>query len=639
MNNLYLDIETYSGKDLAKTGVYTYAESTDFEILLFGYATDDAPVKVVDLTAGEEIPQEIIDALSDQAVIKHVWNASFERICLSRHLGVKLSPKGWHCTMVHAAALGLPLALKDTSRILTPDTEKLESGKSLIRYFCTPNKAKLKNLPQNDRQRWREFIAYNRRDVEAERAIAIKIAKFPLPESVWRQYYLDQEINDRGVKVDLTLAQHAISADSTHRERCLLRAQALTGLQNPNSPLQLKDWLAHHGCALESLMKTEVEEALATATGEVKEVLTLRQELSKSSVKKYQAMTEVTGRDGRARGLMQFYGANRTGRWAGRLIQVQNLPRNTLPDISLARDLIRKGCAESVPLLFDSLPDTLSQLIRTAFIPSEGSRFIVADFSAIEARVIAWLAGESWVLKAFREGKDIYCESATQMFGVPVEKHGANAELRQKGKAACLACGYQGSVGALKAMGADKLGMSETDMQTLVDRWREANPNIVKFWYDVEQAAKTAITECATTRVGKTIFQKRSGILFITLPSGRSLAYVKPQIGENRFGMPSITYWGSKVGEPWVKLETYGGKLSENITQAVARDLFAHAMGKLEEAGYKIVMHIHDEVVCDMPYAQGSLTEACQIMSISPTWAADLPLRADGFECSFYQKD
>lgn len=639
MKHLSIDLETRSTRDLGKSGVYAYAADPSFTILLFAYSIDGSPVRVVDVAQGEPIPHDILKALDDPGVAKHAWNANFERICLSAHLGKKLAPQGWYCTMVHAATLGLPLALKDAAQVLSLDVQKMTEGTRLIRSFSTPDKNGSFTKPADDPEGWLMFKSYNARDVEVEHALQTRFARFPVLDAVWEEYWLDQTINDRGVKLDLNLATQAIQADRSHRETCLAQAQTLTGLENPNSPLQLKDWLATNGCKIESLAKADVDEAQNSATGAVKEVLKLRQELSRSSVKKYEAMTIAAGTDDRARGLMQFYGANRTGRWAGRLIQVQNLPRNYLPDLDQARTLIKNGHADVVPVLFGSLPDTLSQLIRTAFIPSENHRFIVADFSAIEARVIAWLAGERWILDAFRAGHDIYCETASQMFGVPVEKHGANSELRQKGKIATLACGYSGSTGALTAMGALRMGLDESELKPIVDAWRQANPRIVQLWWDIEAAAMQAIEKRTKTTLGNLAFECASGMLRITLPSGRTLSYVKPSIGENRFGSPSITYWGQSTGRRWTKLETYGGKLAENITQATARDLLTHAMTRLEKAGYRIVMHVHDEVICDQPLSHGSVEEACSIMSRPPAWAEGLPLSAEGFECEFYKKD
>ena len=538
------------------------------------------------------------------------------------------------------------MSLDAVGAALDLDVQKDTAGKRLIKQFCTPatpsvlNGGGTRNLPSSDPTSWAQFIDYNQRDVEVELAIHDRLSSFPIPEAEWDAYALDQRINDTGILLDHTLADAAVALDDQHRAATLARARELTGLENPNSPIQLKEWLTTHGCEMSSLAKADVEAALESATGKVKEVLELRGDLAKSSVKKYQAMHNVTGTDGRARGLIQFYGAGRTGRFAGRLVQVQNLPRNYLPDLDQARTLTRQRNLDALELLYDSVPDTLSQLIRTAFIPSAGCRFIVADYSAIEARVIAWLAGETSTLAAFRDGKDLYCETASRMFGVPVEKHGINAELRQKGKIATLACGYNGSVGALKAMGALRMGLAEHELKPIVDAWRAANPNIVRLWADVEQAALDAITTRQAVRLRNLRFTAESGILFITLPSGRRLAYVKPQLGENRWGGTSITYSGVMTGRKWGRLETYGGKLVENIVQAVARDLLVHAMTLVAQAGHKIVMHVHDEIVIDEPEDSGfTIADACQLMTTPPDWAAGLPLDADGYECDYYRKD
>lgn len=656
MKYLSIDLETYSPLNLSKTGVYPYAAHPDFEILLFGYAVDDGPVQVVDLASGEKLPDEIVSALVDAGVTKWAFNASFERICLSSWLhryhpemlsgSEFLDPGQWRCSMVWAAYLGMPMSLDQVARVLDLPVKKDAAGKKLIKQFCTPatpnliNKGARRNLPSADPEGWKAFIEYNRRDVEVEQAIHTRLAKFPVPEAEWEAYSLDQRINDAGIKLDATLVNAAVTLDEKHRETTLARAQEITGLDSPNSPIQLKDWLIQNGCPLDSLTKTEVATALEDATGVVKETLQLRGDLAKSSVKKYQAMQNVAGTDDRARGLLQFYGAGRTGRFAGRLVQVQNLPRNYLPDLDQARTLVKDRNLEAVELLYDSVPDTLSQLIRTAFIPSPGNRFIVADYSAIEARVIAWLAGEKSTLEAFRDGKDLYCETASRMFKVPVEKHGVNGELRQKGKIAVLACGYGGSVGALKAMGALRMGLAEDELKPIVDAWRAANPHIVWLWQEVEDAATQAITTRQPIRLRNLIFTLESGILFITLPSGRRLAYVKPGLGQNRFGGTSITYWGINTGRKWGRLETYGGKLTENIVQAIARDLLVNGMKNIAEAGHQIVMHVHDEIVIDESVDSGfTVKDACQLMSRLPGWAKGLPLTADGYECAYYRKD
>ncbi|MDK8319906.1 DNA polymerase [Actinobaculum massiliense] len=655
MRMLSIDIETFSPVQLAKTGLYPYAEHPDFELLLFGYSIDGGPVEIVDLASGETLPDEVLAALVDPDVVKWAHNAAFERVCLSAWLRAHhpelladgfLGPRQWRCTMIWSAYLGLPMSLDAVATVLKLDVQKDTVGKKLIKQFCTPatpsvlNGGKRRNPPSADPTGWARFIDYNRRDVEVELAIHERLASFPMPDDEWDTYALDQRINDAGILLDHTLVDNAVAVDEHHRNATLARAQTLTGLENPNSPIQLKQWLASRGCALESLAKAEVDAALDTATGTVKEVLKLRGDLAKSSVKKYVAMHNVAGSDGRARGLIQFYGAGRTGRFAGRLVQVQNLPRNYLPDLNQARGLVRTGNLDALELLYDSVPDTLSQLIRTAFIPSTGNRFIVADFSAIEARVIAWLAGETTTLQAFRAGKDLYCETASRMFGVPVEKHGINAELRQKGKIAVLACGYGGSVGALKAMGALGMGLAEHELKPIVDAWRAANPHIVQLWADVEETAIAAITSRQPLRLRNLRFTVESGILFIELPSGRRLAYVQPRLGENRWGGTSITYTGTTTARRWGQLETYGGKLVENIVQAIARDLLVTGMHAVAKAGHRIVMHVHDEIVIDEPLGSGfTVTDACQLMSTLPTWAEGLPLDADGYECGYYRKD
>nr|DAE49408.1 MAG TPA: DNA polymerase I [Caudoviricetes sp.] len=655
MRTLFCDIETFSPVQLAKTGVYPYAEHPDFDLLLFGYSIDGGPVEVVDLAGGQQIPDNVLSALVDPGVVKWAHNAAFERVCLSAWLrthhpelldGGFLDPRQWRCTMIWSAYLGLPMSLDAVATVLKLDVQKDSAGRKLIKQFCTPatpsvlNGGKHRNPPSADPAGWAHFIDYNRRDVEVEQAIHDRLAFFPMPDSEWDTYALDQRINDAGILLDYTLVDNAVTVDEHHRNASLARAQKLTGLDNPNSPIQLKQWLHNHGCELESLAKADVDAALDTATGAVKEVLGLRGDLAKSSVKKYQAMHNVAGSDGRARGLIQFYGAGRTGRFAGRLVQVQNLPRNYLTDLDQARTLVRTGNLDALELLYESVPDTLSQLIRTAFIPSTGHRFIVADFSAIEARVIAWLAGETTTLAAFRDGKDLYCETASRMFGVPVEKHGINGELRQKGKIAVLACGYGGSVGALKAMGALTMGLAEHELKPIVDAWRQANPHIVGLWADVEEAAIAAITSRQPIRLRNLRFSVESGILFIELPSGRRLAYVQPRLGENRWGGTSITYTGTTAARRWGQLETYGGKLVENIVQAIARDLLVTGMHAVAKAGHRIVMHVHDEIVIDEPENSGfTVTDACALMSTLPAWAEGLPLDADGYECAYYRKD
>ncbi len=643
--NLNIDIETYSSVDLSKAGVYKYAESGDFEVLLFAYSVNYGPVHVVDIAQGESIPNEIIQGLLNNQVKKWAFNANFERVCLSRYLGEALSPNSWYCTMVWSAYLGLPLSLEKVAQVLGTEQQKKSEGKALIRYFSVPckptqaNSQRTRNLPQHDRFKWRAFIDYNQQDVETEMAIQKRLSYFPMPEFEWEHYHIDQQINDTGIELDPILVQQAIQFDEQLRHENMERSIDLTGLENPNSPTQLKEWLNNQGLPIESLAKQEVEQFLIEAKGIIKEVLELRQELSKSSVKKYHAMENVMGYDKRARGLLQFYGANRTGRYSGRLIQVQNLRRNNLSNLELARNLVKEGRFEDLELVYDSPSDALSQLIRTAFVPKDGHRFIVSDFSAIEARVLAWLAGENWRLKAFEAGADIYCQSASQMFGVPVEKNGINSHLRQKGKISELACGYQGSVGALKAMGALEMGIEEQELQGVVDSWRNANSRIVQFWWDMDAVVKRVIKSRQTHYLKSLVLFYEKGILFIQLPSGRRLAYPKPKLGANRFGGESITYEGTVLGNKWERIESYGGKFVENVVQAIARDILAEAMQRLTKKGFRIVMHVHDEVVLEVPIGQSSVEEVNEILSKQPQWAQGLPLDADGFECSFYQKD
>lgn len=644
MKHISIDIETYSSTNLSKAGVYRYADSDDFEILLFGYAVDTGEVQVIDLACGEKIPADIIEALSDDAVTKWAFNAQFERVCLSHYVKHWLAPGSWHCTMVWSATLGLPLSLEGVGTVLGLDKQKLKEGHDLIKYFCMPctptraNAGRTRNLPQHDKEKWQRFKSYNQRDVETEMSIQKRLSIFPVSATEWQYYKLDQEINDRGIQIDATLVRQAIVCDDTFRHTHLKIAQALTGLENPNSPIQLKEWLAANGMPIPSLSKSEVAAALETATGTVKAVLELRQQLAKSSVKKYTAMETAKCHDGRIHGLLQFYGANRTGRWSGRLVQVQNLPQNHLPDLALARSLIKSGQFDMVELLYDSVPSVLSELIRTACIPKPGCRFFVADFSAIEARVIAWLAKESWRMKVFAAGGDIYCASASQMFHVPVVKHGINGHLRQKGKIAELALGYGGSVGALKAMGAIEMGIPEEELQPLVAAWRTTNPHIVKLWWDIDRATKKCVKEHVSTEIHGIHFKYQSGCLFLQLPSGRRLSYVKPRIALNRFGKEAVTYEGIGSTKKWERLESYGAKFVENIVQATSRDILAEAMERLNETGFNIVMHVHDEVIIEAP-CDASLTTICTIMGQPPNWADGLLLHADGYVCDFYQKD
>lgn len=646
MKTLSIDIETFSSEPLAKCGVYRYCQAPEFEVLLFGYSVDGGPVRVVDLTAGERIPADVLAALTDPAVSKWAFNAQFERVCLSRYLGCPvgqyLDPDSWYCTMVWSATLGLPLSLEGAGAVLGLEKQKLKEGKDLVRYFCTPAKARdgfaFRRLPTDAPEKWAAFKAYNLRDVETEMSIQQKLSRFPVSQEEWENYHLDQRINDRGILLDRTLVVQAIRCDERFKRTHLEQARSVTGLENPNSPAQLKAWLAEKGVEAESLSKASVLELLSHAEGEVELALSLRQELAKSSVKKYTAMESVVCPDDRARGLIQFYGANRTGRFAGRLIQVQNLPQNHLPDLKQARTLVRDGRFDAVELLYDSVPLVLSELIRTAFIPKPGCRFFVADFSAIEARVIAWIAGEEWRQEVFAQGGDIYCASASQMFHVPVVKHGVNGHLRQKGKIAELALGYGGSVGALKAMGALNYGLTEEELKPLVDAWRQSNPRIVKFWWDVDRAATTCVRDRVPAETHGIRFLYQSGMMFIVLPSGRKLVYVKPKMGVNRYGGESVTYEGVGEQKKWLRLESYGPKFVENIVQATARDILVEAMRRLEAAGYQIVMHVHDEAVIEAP-ADTSLDDICAIMGQTPSWAEGLLLRADGYVCDFYQKD
>lgn len=646
MQTLSIDLETYSDQPLAKTGVYRYVESPDFEILLFAYSVDGGPVRQIDLACGEKIPPTILAALEDDKVTKWAFNANFERICLSHFLGYPtgdyLKPDSWKCSMVWAAYMGLPLSLEGAGAVLGLEKQKLSEGKDLIKYFCQPcaptksNGQRTRNLPKHSPDKWLAFKRYNIRDVETEMSIQARLSKYPVPDSVWEEYHLDQEFNDRGVGLDMELVRQAIQMDGRSRSELTQAMKELTSLDNPNSVQQMKQWLADNGMETDTLGKKAVAELLKTAPPQLQKVLTLRQQLAKSSVKKYQAMETAVCSDGRARGMFQFYGANRTGRWAGRIIQMQNLPQNHLHDLSEARSLVRAGDFDALEMLYEDVPDTLSQLIRTAFVPQENRKFIVADFSAIEARVIAWLAGEKWRQDVFAEGKDIYCASASQMFGVPVEKHGVNGHLRQKGKIAELALGYGGSVGALKAMGALEMGLSEDELPALVSAWRQSNPKIVQFWWAVDRAVMDAVNRKTTTKTHGIVFSARNGMLFITLPSGRSLAYVKPKIGTNKFGGDCITYEGVGGTKKWERLDSYGPKFVENIVQATSRDILCYAMRTLRCCS--IVMHIHDEVVIEADRRM-SLQAVCDQMGRTPPWAKGLRLRADGYETDFYKKD
>lgn len=642
---LEMDVETYSDVDLIKCGVYAYADNSAFEVLLFAYSFDGEETQIIDLAQGEMIPAEVKSAIFDDSVTKTAFNANFERTCLSKYFGTQLSPDSWHCSAVQAAMLALPRSLEDVGAVLGLDKQKMKEGKELIRYFCVPckptkaNGGRTRNLPHHAPEKWELFKTYCKRDVDVEKAIRQKLRHFPIPESEMEMYRLDQEINDRGVLVDLALVHQAISCESLHKEIVTKRAYELTGLENPNSVAQLKSWLTGRGMEIDSLSKKTVADLIKEADGEVEELLKLRLLMAKTSVKKYEAMERSVCKDGRVHGLLQFYGANRTGRWAGRLVQVQNLPQNHIVDLELARNLVKQGRFEDVELFYDSTPNVLSELIRTAFIPKEGCRFLVADFSAIEARVLAWLSGEQWRLDVFASHGKIYEASASAMFHVPIEEITKGSPLRQKGKISELALGYGGSVGALTSMGALDMGLTEEELSPLVSTWRNANPHITQFWWDVDAAAIKTMTEKRETRVGRITFFYRSGILFAMLPSGRKLAYVKPRMAVNKFGRNGLTYEGIGESGKWGRIETYGPKLVENIVQGTARDLLAEAMLRLKKRGYQIVMHIHDEAVLEVPDGVSSVEEVCSIMAEQPEWAVGLPLRADGYECAFYKKD
>ena len=658
INMITIDIETRSDKDISKCGVYAYTDTPYFDILLFAYSIDGQPVQVVDTANGEEIPENVLAALADENVVKRAFNCNFERVCLSKYLrenypqyfqsysidedtvGDFLNPESWHCSMIHARTLGLPSSLAEVGKVLGIEQQKMTDGKALVKFFCVPYDT-IDGVPQfhsptDYPDKWEIFKAYNKRDVEAELEIDRKLLRFPVPDFLWKEFYLDQEINDRGILVDMQLADKAISLDAEAKEELTAEMKRLTGVENPNSVYQLLDWLETQGYKSDSLGKTQVQELIKTAKEPVKSVLQMRLQLSKSSVKKYTAMKNTACSDNRARGMFSFYGASRTGRWAGRNVQLQNLPQNHLPDLTEARELVKYSSFEDIQMLYDDVPDTLSQLIRTAFIPRQGMKFIVADFSAIEARVIAWLAGEEWRMKAFANGEDIYCASASKMFGVPVVKHGENGHLRQKGKISELACGFGGSVGAMKAMGADSLGLSDTELKQIVTDWREASPHITEFWWAVDRAVKKAVKEKTATKTHGLLFSYEAGFLFIRLPSGRRLAYAKPYIGKNKFGGESVTYMGINAQKKWDRLESYGPKFVENCVQGIARDLLMYSMQTLSQ--YFIVGHIHDEMIIECP-KDTKLDEICQQMARTPDWAKGLLLRADGYECSFYKKD
>lgn len=648
MKTLSIDIETFSSINLLKSGVYRYVESPDFEILLFAYSVDNGEIKVVDLKNGEKLPDEIKAALIDTKVTKWAHNANFERVCLSRFLGLGtgkyLSPESWYCTMIWSAYLGLPLSLEGVGAVLGLEKQKLKEGKDLIRYFCSPckptkvNGKRTRNYPHHDPEKWSSFKAYNSRDVETEMEIKERLAKFPMQEDEWENFFLDQEINDLGIKLDLDFVNEAVNLDEKIRESLMERLKEITNLENPNSVLQMREWLKEKGLETESLDKNAVKDLLEEASGDLAQALELRQMLAKSSVKKYGAMENAVCEDKRARGLIQFYGANRTGRFAGRLIQVQNLPQNHLRDLKEARNLVRSGNFEALNILYDSIPDVLSELIRTAFIPKEGHKFIVADFSSIERVVLAWLAKESWVLEAYDKKEDLYIATASQMFNVPIKEIDKKDPLRQKGKVADLACGYGGSVGALMAMGALDMGLGEEELKPLVNTWRAANPRIVSYWWAVDRAAMKAVRERTTTKTHGISFSYKSGMIFIKLPSGRELAYVKPRIGINQFGSDCVTYEGVGSTKKWERINSYGPKFVENIVQAISRDILVFAMRELSSKGHKIVMHVHDEVVIEAPM-KASVEEICKLMTTPPPWAKGLNLRAEGFESEFYKKD
>ena len=649
MKKLSCDIETFSDVDLIRCGVYKYADSPDFEMLLFAYAADDGDVHIIDIAGGEELPEKIIQAIKSDTVVKTAYNAQFERVCLSRYLklpeGEYLNPQSWYCTAVQAAELALPLSLADVGSVLGLERQKMTEGKELIKYFCVPckptksNGNRTRNRPCHDINKWETFKKYCMRDVDVERQIANKLKMYPIRDEEHRLYVLDQIINDRGVLVDSELAEQAVKLNSIQTTVAVEQAYMITGLENPNSVTQLKQWLKENGVEIESLSKKAVKSLADETDGDVSEMLKLRLLMAKTSVKKYEAVIRSVCSDNRVHGMMRFCGANRTGRWSGNILQPQNLPQNHLPDLTLARDIVKDGDFEMLDMMFGNVPNVLSELIRTILIPKPNHRFIVADFSAIEARVLAWIAGEQWRIDTFKNGGDIYCASASKMFKVPVEKHGVNGELRQKGKISELACGYGGSVGALKNMGAVEMGVQENELQGLINDWRNANPHIVRFWYEVGNAAMKAIKEKTTVPLGKLVFAYERGILFIRLPSGRRLSYIKPRIGTNRFGGDSITYMGINSAKKWDRLETFGGKLTENIVQGTARDLLANALINAANAGYDTVFHVHDEIICEVPNGYGSVDELCRLMCIKTDWADGLPLNADGFECEYYKKE
>lgn len=644
IESLSIDIETFSSIDLGGCGVYKYAESKDFEILLFAYSVNEGEVEVIDIASGEEIPKYIVKAIKDDKIIKWAYNAQFERVCLSKYFGASLNPISWRCTMVWSAYLGLPLPLAGVSKVLALKEEKMDEGKNLIRYFtknCAPTKVnggRTRNLPEHDREKWETFMAYNKRDVEVELSVKEKLKHFPVPDTEWKLYILDQKINDTGIQVDMEFVKSAIRCDNEFRRERLIRAQTITGLENPNSVAQLLGWLRENDFDAESLGKDCINDLIEKADGEIEESLRIRQELAKSSIRKYTVMEKAACRDGSVKGLFQFYGANRTGRWAGRLLQAHNLPGNHLPDLDQARCLVANKSVDAIDMLYESVPNVLSQLIRTALVPRGNGKFLVADFSAIEARVIAWLAGEKWRMDVFETHGKIYEASASRMFKVPMKEITKGSPLRQKGKIAELALGYGGSVGALKAMGALSMGLTEDELKPLVDAWRKANPNIVKLWWDVDAAAISAVKEGMKVRLSRICFSVEKGILFITLPSGRRLSYIKPRIIQNQYYKDTVTYEGAGVSRKWERIESYGPKFVENIVQAIARDILAEAMLRADIAGFQIVLHVHDEIVAEEK-DESRLPELISLMSETPTWADGLRLSADGYSCSYYKKD
>ena len=639
-----IDIETYSDISLPDCGVHRYVSSEQFEILLFAYSIDEGEIQVIDLASGEKMPEEVMDLLMDDSVIKTAFNAAFERTCINRYFGISLPPEVWRCTAVQSAILALPLSLEGVGEALSLDKKKMSEGKELIRFFCMPCKAtkvnggRTRNLPSDAPEKWEQFKTYCKRDVDVEMQIRKKLKNYPIPDREQVLYCMDQRINDRGIRVDTQMVSQAIACDFLYKEAAAKRAYELSGLENPNSVSQLKGWLSDKGIEVDSLAKDTVTELVGKTEGEVSELLKLRLAMSKTSVKKYEAIERAVC-DGRVHGLLQFYGANRTGRWAGRLVQIHNLPQNHMEDLELARSLVKEGRFDLVELLYPSTPEVLSELIRTAFVAKPGCRFIISDFSAIEARVLAWMSGEAWRLRVFSTHGKIYEASASAMFGVPIEEIGKTSPLRQKGKIAELALGYGGSVGALVSMGATKMGLSEEELPDLVSQWRLANPHITEFWWKVDAAAFKAVKERCTVQMDRLLFEYRGGILFIHLPSGRKLSYVKPRLELNRFGREGITYEGVGESKKWTRIETYGPKMVENIVQAVSRDILAEAMLRLEKAGFDIVMHVHDEVVLEVPEGVSSVEEVNELMAVNPSWTMGLPLKAAGFESAFYKKD